>query len=328
MKKPALVKTAPPHLKAEMKIPKAMRDVFIALIPVSILAIYFFGQNAVINIVAALIAAAISEVVMRKLLDKPVTLHDFSALLTGLLVALLFPPTTSWWTVAIAAFLAVGIAKELMGGLGWNRFNPALVGYVIITFVASWFPFLNKTQLIPVEGVTQATPLAMLNHGGMEMPALGELIVGFPTGNMAGAMVEVAPLAVLVGAAYLFIRKHIGWQIPVSIIATVMFLTLIAGENPLYHIFTGGIMLGAFFMATDWVTSPITPKGKIIFGVAIGVLIVVFRLLLPPTEGVAFSILIMNAFVPLIEHYTRRPSFSDPKSASSAQGAQGAQAKS
>ena len=321
MKKPALIKTAPPHLKSGKKIPTAMRDVFIALLPVTVVAIYFFGQNALVNIVAALVAAAVAEIVFRKLLSKSVTLHDFSALLTGLLVALVFPPTTAWWTVAIATILGVGLVKELMGGLGWNRFNPALGGYIIIFFIAQWLPFLNQAQLIPVEGVTQATPLAMLNHGGMEMPALSEVIVGIPVGNMAGAMAEVSPLAVLVGAAYLLIRKHIGWHIPVAIIATVFVLTLIAGENPLYHIFTGGIMLGAFFMATDWVTSPITPKGKLIFGVAIGVLIVLFRLLLPPTEGVAFSILIMNAFVPYIEKVTRRPSFSDPLPESSAQGA-------
>ncbi len=319
MKKPALIKTAPPHLKSGKKIPTAMRDVFIALLPVTIVAIYFFGQNALVNIVAALVAAAVAEIVFRKLLSKPVTLHDFSALLTGLLVALVFPPTTAWWTVSIATILGVGLVKELMGGLGWNRFNPALGGYIIIFFIAQWLPFLNQAQLIPVEGVTQATPLAMLNHGGMEMPALSEVIVGIPVGNVAGAMAEVSPLAVLVGAAYLLIRKHIDWHIPVAIIATVFVLTLIAGENPLYHIFTGGIMLGAFFMATDWVTSPITPKGKLIFGVAIGVLIVLFRLLLPPTEGVAFSILIMNAFVPYIEKATRRPSFSDPLPESSAQ---------
>ncbi len=318
MKNPELVKTAPPHLKSDMKIPTAMRDVFIALLPVTAVAIYFFGQNALINVVVALVAAVVAEFVFRKLLSKPVTLHDFSALLTGLLVALVFSPTTVWWTVAIATFLGVGLVKELMGGLGWNRFNPALGGYIIIFLVAQWLPFLNQGQIIPVEGLTQATPLAMLNHGAMEMPALSELIVGFPVGNVAGAMAEVSPLAILVGAAYLFIRKHIGWHIPVAIIATVFVLTLIAGENPLYHIFTGGIMLGAFFMATDWVTSPITPKGKLIFGVAIGVLIVLFRLVLPPTEGGAFSILIMNAFVPYIEKATRRPSFSDPKPASAA----------
>ncbi|MFU8796444.1 MAG: RnfABCDGE type electron transport complex subunit D, partial [Dehalococcoidia bacterium] len=160
-------------------------------------------------------------------------------------------------------------------------------------------------NLGPVDTITQATPLAMLNMGAAELPSLGRLFTGFP----AGAMSEVSPLLILIGAGYLFYRRHINWRIPAAILGAVVILTAILGHNPVYHISTGGIMIGAFFMATDWVTSPFTDRGKLIFGAAIGVLIVIFRIGLAPTEGVAFSILIMNAFVPLINRTTARPQF-------------------
>ena len=306
-----LIYTPPPHLKAENTVSRSMLDVFLALVPVSLVAIYFYQAYALLMLAVCLATAAVTEVIFRALMKKPISLKDGSALLTGMFVALLFSPTTAWWTAAIATFLGVGIAKELMGGLGWNRFNPALFGYVVVFLLAPVVPFLNLDYTPwEVDVVSQATPLAML-HSGMEMPALWELVAGFPG---AGAMAEVSPLALLLGAAYLFYRKHIGWHIPVTILATVFVLTLLGGENPFYHLFTGGLMLGAFFMATDWVTCPISDKGKLYFGIFIGVLVVLFRLGLPATEGVAFSILIMNAFVPMIDRLTKRPSFSDPKS--------------
>ncbi len=299
-----------PHIKDEGTVSKAMRDVFIALIPIVLVAVYFYQAYAVFLIAVCLATAVLTELLFKKLMNKKPGLHDWSALLTGLFVALLFPATTPWWKAAIATFIAVGIAKELMGGLGWNRFNPALFGRVsliilapLFAFVDSWFVPLS-VSLGSVDVMTQATPLAML-HMGLEMPSLVQLFVAFP----GGALSEVSPLALIIGAAYLFFRGHISWRIPVAILVTVAVLTLIVGENPLYHLLTGGIMIGAFFMATDWVTSPFTDNGKLIFGVAIGVLIVIFRVGLSPTEGVAFAILIMNAFVPLIERKTSRPHF-------------------
>jgi len=288
-----------------------MRDVFIALLPVTAAAIYFFRLYAVFIIAVSLITAVLTELLFRRLMSKKPSLHDWSALLTGLFVALLFSATTPWWTVVIATFIAVGIAKELMGGLGWNLFNPALFGRVAVILLAPWLAYVTgwfaplSVNLGTVDALTQATPLAMLHMGAAEMPAVSRLFVGFP----AGALSEVSPLLVLVGAAYLFYRGHITWRIPASILITVLVLTAILGQNPIYHICTGGIMIGAFFMATDWVTSPFTDRGKIIFGIGIGILIVVFRLALAPTEGVAFGILIMNAFVPLIERKTSRPQF-------------------
>ncbi len=304
------IATPSPHIKSDETVSKAMRDVFIALLPVTLVAIYFFQAYAVLTVAVCLITAALTELLFRKLMNKKPTLYDWSALLTGLFVAMLFQATTPWYKAALATFIAVGIAKELAGGLGWNRFNPALFGRVALVILAPAYAYVNQwfqplhINLGPLDTITQATPLAMM-RAGMEMPSVAELFVAFP----AGALSEVSPLALLIGAAYLFYKKHISWQIPVSILATVIVLTLVTGENPVYHLVTGGIMIGAFFMATDWVSSPFTNKGKIIFGICIGILIVVFRVGFLIPEGVAFAILIMNAFVPMIERMTSRSHF-------------------
>lgn len=303
-----------PHLKKKSTVSDAMRDVMLALVPITAVSIYFFKMYAVFLIVVCMATAAITEILFRAYMKKKATLQDGSALLTGLLVALCFSPTTLWWTAAMATFIAVGIAKELMGGLGWNRFNPALFGRVAMIIAAPFFLTISnlfaqwRVNFGSIDLVSQATPLAML-QSGMEMPSIWRMFIAFP----GGALSETSALALLIGGAYLIYKEHINWRIPASFIGTVFVLTLILGQNPVYHILSGGIFLGAFFMATDWVTSPITNKGKLIFGVCIGVLVVLFRVVLAPTEGVAFSILIMNAFVPMIERMTKRPSFSEPK---------------
>jgi Na+-translocating ferredoxin:NAD+ oxidoreductase subunit D len=299
-----------PHIKSHDTVSTAMRDVFIALMPVTLVSIYFFRLYAVLTIAVCLITAVLTEILFKKLMHKKPQLQDWSAILTGLFVALLFQATTPWYKAALATFIAVGIAKELAGGLGWNRFNPALFGRVALVILAPLYAYVNQwfqpltIHLGPLDTITQATPLAML-RAGLEMPPVSELFLAFP----AGALSEVSPFALLLGAGYLFYKKHIGWRIPVSILATMIILTMVTGENPIYHLVTGGIMIGAFFMATDWVTSPMTDKGKIIYGVAIGALVVVFRVGFMITEGVAFAILIMNAFVPMIEKATSRPQF-------------------
>lgn len=309
-----LITSSAPHIKKDVNLSGAMRDVFIALMPVTAVSIYFFRGYAVLTLVTCLITACLTEILFRKLMGRKPSLHDWSALLTGLFVAMLFQATTPWYKAALATFIAVGIAKELAGGLGWNRFNPALFGRVALVifapayaYVNQWFQPLN-INLGTLDTITQATPLAM-KRAGLVMPEWWELATAFP----AGALSEVSPLALLIGAGYLFWRGHIGWRIPVSIIGTVLVLTAVLGENPILHVVTGGMMIGAFFMATDWVTSPFTDKGKIIFGVCIGILIVVFRVGLLITEGVAFSILIMNFFVPMIEKYTARSQFGQIK---------------
>lgn len=314
MEKQHLIVSSAPHLKSGETIEKAMRDTMIALLPVTLVSIYFFRLYAVFFIAVCMGTAALTEIGFRKLKNKPHSLHDGSALLTGLFVALTFSATTAWWKGVIATVIAVGIAKELMGGLGWNRFNPALFGRVSMILLAPWFVNIGTefmrwdVNFGPVDVMTHATPLAML-HQGLDLPSVTSLFIGFP----GGAMGEVSPLALILGGVFLLYRRHINWRIPVSILATVFVMSAITGHNPFMHMVTGGLMLGAFFMATDWVTSPITEKGKIVFGIAIGALIVMFRIGLAPTEGVAFSILIMNAFVPRIEKATRRIPFSEPQ---------------
>ena len=311
---PRLVVDSSPHLRSNKTVSTAMFDVMIALIPIVLVSIYFYQQHAIFTIAVCMITAVLTELIIRKLTNRKPTINDGSALLTGLFVALLFSSTVNVWTAVFATILAIGVAKELVGGLGWNLFNPAIFGRSMIIILSPLFLWLNDlfaefyVDLGPVDVMTQATPLAML-QGGMEMPSYWEMFVAFP----GGALSETSPLALLIGGIYLLYRGHINWRIPVSVIGTVVVLSLIAGADPLYQVLSGGIMIGAFFMATDWVTSPITNKGKFIFGLAIGALIVLFRLGLGATEGVAFSILIMNAFVPLIDKKTKHPSFSEPE---------------
>ena len=306
--------TSSPHLRSKDVVRNAMLDVIIALIPISAVAFYFFGVNALFTIAVCMVSAQLTDWAFKAMLGRKNAGFDGSALLTGLLIALCFTVNTSWWTLIIASVIGVGIAKELMGGIGWNRFNPALVGRVSAVIFAPLFLNAVNTafsplgfSLAPIDTVTQATPLALIKMGAA-MPPLGQMFLAFPGGGLA----EVSPLALLIGGAFLLIRGHIKWHIPVSIFATVFVLSLIFGGGPvaaLYQLFAGGLMLGAIFMASDWVTSPVTPKGMLIFGVAIGVLISVFRLFLSPVEGTAYAILIMNAFVPMIDRLTKRPVF-------------------
>ena len=309
-----LTVTSSPHLRMPVTVSHAMRDVIIALLPVTLVSILLFGYYAVFLITICLTTAALTEILFRKILNKPVTLHDGSALVTGLFVAMLFAPATAWWTAALATFIGVGFAKELMGGLGWNRFNPALFGRLTVIMIYPLFYYVSEAfaplrpYFGPIDAVTQGTPLAQMIQG-TNLPPLNELLIAYPGGSLS----ETSAIALLAGGVFLIIRKHITWHTPLSIIGTVAVMALILGESPLYHIMAGGVIIGAFFMATDWVTSPITPRGKVIFGVAIGILLMLFRVPLAPTEGMAFSILIMNFFVPLIDRKTKRPKFGEVK---------------
>ncbi len=311
-----LTVSPPPHLRSPATVSRAMLDVIIALVPVTLVAVYWFRLNAVFLIAICIATAILTELLFRKVMGKKPSINDLSAVVTGLLVALCFSAgaAAAWWTPVLATFIGIGLAKELMGGLGWNRFNPALFGRVAVIMLVPVFNFItvNFYSLRPFLGgidvTTQATPLALLKQGAIaDMPSSGWLFLAHPGGSLG----ETSALAVLLGGAYLIFRKHIAWHIPASILGTVFVMGLLAGEPPLLHILAGGVFLGSFFMATDWVTSPITPKGKIIFGIAIGILLMVFRVALGPTEGMAFSILIMNAFVPLIDRLTKRPKFGE-----------------
>ncbi len=315
-----LTVTPSPHLHSKESVSVGMRDVLIALVPITIVSIVIYRSYALLLIGVCLVMAALTELLFRKIRRKRATLNDGSAMVTGLLVALCFSPGTAWWTAALAVFIGIGLAKELMGGLGWNRYNPALFGRLSVILLIPLFHQVTyvfsplKQNFGGVDVLTQATPLALMIQG-TGYPSLIQMSFA----HQGGSLGETSALALLIGGLYLLYKKHITWHTPLSVIVAVAIMALLFGTNvlgagaPLYHILAGGVLLGAFFMATDWVTSPITPLGKVIFGASIGILLMVFRLFLAPTEGMAFSILIMNAFVPLIDRYTKRLKFGEVK---------------
>jgi Na+-translocating ferredoxin:NAD+ oxidoreductase subunit D len=296
-----LVVTPPPHLRSKEQTAVAMRDVLIALAPISIAALVAFTYNALFVIAVCVGSCMFFEWLAKTVRRKKVTLQDGSAAVTGLLLALLMPAQIHWLNMVIAAFIAIVIVKELMGGLGRNIFNPALFGYVFIITVsgllASWTGSLG---FLPAgfDGVTAATPLVYIKTGiGATAPSYLSLLFA----NTGGAISEVGAFWVLLGGAYLIYRKVISWVIPATILGTVLVLAYIVGSDGLYQILAGGVMLGAFFMATDWVSSPMYTWGQVIFGLAIGVLIVIIRVYGAPTGAVAYSIIIANCFVPLLD---------------------------
>jgi electron transport complex protein RnfD len=306
-----LAVTAPPHIKSKEEVSHAMRDVLIALIPVVAVSIGFFRLYAVVNLAVAAGTAVFCEVIMRRIMGGKAMVKDCSAIVTGLLLALLMPPTVPFWYVIIGTVIAVAIVKELMGGLGFNLFNPALLGFVSTLFLSRiWEPI--TLNLGSISGITAATPLTYIKPTALSglRPGYWDLFLG----NAGGALSEVSVLAILVGAAYLLYKRQITWHIPVSIIATVFILTAILGENPLYMILAGGLMLGSFFMATDWVTSPDTGTAQIAYGILIGALVVMIRLFSSATGAVAYAILIGNAFTPLFNRLFVRRKFGEVKS--------------
>ncbi len=304
MAKEKLMVTPPPHLRSGETIASSMRDVVVALIPAVIAALVVFKVNALFNIALCVATAVAAEWLTRKALKRDNTIGDWSAVLTGLLVALVMPATAPWLHYVIAVVVAIVVIKELVGGLGLNIFNPALFGLAFVLICSGFLaPWTSKLGTFPglFDGATGGTPLTFIKHGmegSSAAPSLLALLFGNRTG---GALVEVGAFWVLLGGAYLLYKGIIRWVIPISIIATVLILTYILGGDGVYAILAGGVMLGSFFMATDWVSSPMTPYGQAAFGILIGVLITLIRLYGAPSGAVAYSILIGNAFVPLLD---------------------------
>ncbi len=308
-----------PHLHADNSVRKIMYGVLISLIPATLVSFYFFGLGAIIVTLTAVVSCVVFEFLMQKYLVKgPVTIFDGSAIITGVLLAFNVPSNLPLWIMVVGSFVAIGMGKMTFGGLGKNPFNPALVGrvFMMISFpvqMTTWpKPIPMNTQLTDV--VTGPTALGVVKDGVGRGEKVSELLPQVPEytdlfiGNMGGSIGEVSAIALILGGLYMLLRKIITWHIPVSYIATVFVFTgimwLINPEvyiDPVFHIITGGLMLGAIYMATDMVTSPMTPAGMLIFGVGCGVLTVVIRLFGAYPEGVSFAILIMNAFVPLID---------------------------
>lgn len=296
-----------PHIHSSETTKKIMWSVVISLLPATFASIYFFGPSALMVILTCIISCYIGEVISHLIFHRKIKEFDGSAIVTGLLLAFVLPPSIPLWMAGIGGFLAIFLVKELFGGIGFNIFNPALAARAILTVS---FP-LEMTQFVAplsyrVDTITTATPLGILKEGmGGQLPSLCYMFIG----NRAGCLGETSILLLLVGAIFLLARRIITWHIPLSYILTVAVITAIAGQNPLFHILAGGLVLGAFFMATDYVTSPITPKGKIIFGIGCGIITSLIRLKGSYPEGVAYSIIFMNMFVPLIDKYTMPKKF-------------------
>ena len=298
-----------PHIRTAETVDKVMYDVIIALVPALLMAVYVFKTRALIVTAVSVIFCMLTELVFNKIRKVECTLHDGSAIVTGLLFAFVIPVGMSLQYVAIGAVVSIALGKMLFGGLGQNVFNPALVGRAFVQ--ASWPVAITSFTL---DGMAGATMLDAMKRGVPEILIReGNPYVQALIGQMGGCLGETSALALLIGGAYLIYKKQIDWKMPVIIIATVAILTGIAGRDPLMHVLSGGLMLGAFFMATDMVTSPVTPKGKIIYAFGIGALIALIRMKGGYPEGTAFSILIMNGVTPLINRYTMPKKFGEVK---------------
>ena len=303
----SLMVSISPHIRMRGNISRMMWDVIIALVPVTIASICFFGARAVYVILVTTFFAVLTEALIQKLTNKPVTIFDGSAVVTGILLAFNLPPGVPLWMAGVGGAIAISIGKQAFGGLGHNIFNPALVARAILLVS---FPKLMTTWSLPrfvsPDALTSATPLAALKDSNILIP-LKDLFIG----NVGGCLGETSALALIIGAFYLLYRKHITWHIPLTFIATCGVLTWIFGGEELFkgpllfHILAGGLLLGALFMATDPVTSPTSRLGRMIFGIGCGAITSLIRLKGGPPEGVAFSILLMNAFTPLIDRFIR-----------------------
>jgi len=336
-----LVVSASPHIREDISVEKVMYGVVIALVPALIGSVYFYGLRALWVILISSATAIATEAIIQRARRVPVTVADGSALVAGILLAFNLPAGVPFWVPIVGSFFAIAIGKQVFGGLGYNIVNPALAGRAFLlaswpvqmttTWLASRNGTLSGVSLRGIDVLTQATPLTLWKKAGAVLadPAstthqlvqarqvLADLSSPESTmnlflGNVGGCIGETSALLLLIGAAYLMFKRYIGWRIPVSYIVTVAALAWIFGGldgfftgNALFHVLAGGLILGAFYMATDMVTSPVSPRGMIIFGVGCGLLTTIIRLVGGYPEGVCYSILIMNVATPLIDRTTR-----------------------
>ena len=319
-----------PHLHGPESTRRVMGDVLIALSPVTLVALLCYGWPVLIQLLAGVATCVLCEyLINRFLLHRPCTVGDLSAIVTGVLLVLNLPPAAPWWIAVVGAVVAIGIAKMTFGGLGQNLFNPALVGrvFLLVSFpvlmtgwaiphgiLQDWIPSLSQQ----VDAFTGATPLGVAKEGLLTGSTLQQIFTdGQFNWNMfflrpGGSVGELSALALLIGFIYLLCRRVIKATIPLTIVATVVVLSAIFSAvnparftGPLFNVFTGGLLLGAIFMATDYVTSPMTTLGQIIYGIGIGVIALCIRYFGSYPEGVSFSILIMNCVVPILNKYCK-----------------------
>ena len=323
-----LIATSNPHIRSNETTRSIMLDVIIAMLPALAFAIFNFGLRALTLTAVSVVGCIFWEWLYRKLMKKPQSIGDLSCVVTGMLLAFVCPVQMPYWMILIGDFFAIIVVKQLFGGIGKNFLNPALAGRAVLLAsyagtMTSWVdPAAGKAPIIGsvADVVTTATPLAVMKTG--DFAALtGTYNVGnMFIGQIPGSLGEVSALALLIGGAYLIWRKVINWQTPVSYIATVAVLTFLFPKQGsglewmLYSVFGGGLFLGAFFMATDYATSPVTKKGQLIFGIGCGLFTVLIRYFGSYNEGVCYSIMVMNLLVALIDKYTKPTRFGVVKS--------------
>jgi electron transport complex protein RnfD len=318
-----------PHVKGSYSIEKLMYGVVLAMVPALIVSFIYFGLAALIVTVVSVASCVLTEYVIQKyVLKVPVTIGDGSAIVTGILLGFNLPAILPLHLIIMGGVVSIAVAKLSFGGLGNNPFNPALVGrvFLLISFPVQMtsYPISKGLSTSYVDAETGATPLAILKEGIKKGTPVSDLMGDVPThtdlflGNMGGSLGEIAGIALVLGLVYMLIRKVITWHIPITVIATIFIFTGIlwlvnpeSNADPIFHLLTGGVLLGAIFMATDYVTSPMTHKAMIIYGIGIGVITVVIRVYGAYPEGISFAILIMNAFVPLLNQYIKPKRFGE-----------------
>ncbi len=319
-----------PHVHGDSSVKNIMYTVVIAMVPAMLVSVYFFGLDALRVLVISSVACLFFEWLIQKYLIKgPVTINDGSALVTGILLAFNVPTNLPIWIILVGAFVAIGMAKMSFGGLGKNPFNPALVGrvFLLISFpvqMTTWpAPKVLFGNLTYTDAMGGATPLGFLKEG-LKNNTVPELMAKMPDmmmdfiGFIGGSLGEVSAVARWLGASYMLVKKVISWHIPFAYIGSVLVFTGILWQidpnmyaDPLFHLLTGGLILGAFFMATDMVSSPMSPWGQIVFGIGCGVITILIRVWGSYPEGVSFAILIMNAFTPLINRWMKPKRFGE-----------------
>ena len=321
-----LIASSSPHIRSNENTRSIMLDVIIAMLPALAMSVYVFGVRALVLTLVSVVACLFWEWGYRKLMKKSQSIGDLSAVVTGMLLAFVCPVTTPYWMIIIGAFFAIVLVKQLYGGIGCNFLNPALAGRAALlasyaTGMTTWAAPGSRAGIFGGADVaTAATPLAMMKEGSFDALtstySVGDMFIG----HVGGSLGEVSTLMLLLGGIWLLIRKVISWQTPVSYIATVAIICLIAAPADVnavtymaYNVFGGGLMLGAIFMATDYATSPVTKPGQIIFGIGCGLLTVFIRRFGSYPEGVCYSILIMNCCTWLLDKYIRPTIYGAPK---------------
>lgn len=299
MEKPLMI-TSSPHLHCGETTRTVMLDVLIAMIPAVVMSVWLFGWRSLAVELVCVASCIAAEYLCCKVLKKPSTVGDLSCMVTGMLLAFNLPSTIPFWQAALGCVVAIVVAKQMFGGLGHNFVNPALLGRIVLmsSFVGEMTDWVAPRM---VDTVSSATPLAALAVGDTASYSVRELLLGLH----GGCLGETCAIALIMGGIYLVARRVISPIVPVTFIGTVFVLTWVLGENPVYHILSGGLMLGAIFMATDYVTSPVSKAGKFVFAIGCGLLTVVIRLYGSLPEAVSFAILLMNILTPLIERVVK-----------------------